>query len=236
MKKILAVISIALATFVAIYASTIGISLSYSHNMEYPQKIIEEIKYINQDFSIRVIEHSGRELRLDTQYIVSTNKFLHHRFLFNSSFTYETVGGWSGLGYMAQLLLQGEILYLGISAGAQISLAYSAYFSKLLFTASPIIEVVGGMDFDKFEFFAYMSLVSPFERDWKTTPTLGAKALVYIASSHWLGAEAFIKFAEYLTDTRTLVEAFGLRLTCEVRLENANNAQDNTRAQRGAYL
>ncbi len=144
-------------------------------------------------------------------------------------------GGWSGLGYMLNLLLQGDNIYLGISAGAQISLAYSTYFSQLLFTASPVIEVVGGLDFDKFEFFAYMSLVSPFERDWKTTPTLGAKALVYLASSHWIGAEVFIKFAEYMTDTRTLVDAFGLRISCEVRLDSANGTIHNANTQRGLY-
>lgn len=29
--------------------------------------------------------------------------------------------------------------------------------------------------------------------------------------------EAFVKYAEFLTDTRTMVSAFGIRLSCEYR-------------------
>ena len=86
MKKSV-VIFVALFVSTAIYANTVGVSLSYSHNMEYAQKIIEEVKYINQDFAVRIIEHSGKELRLDAQYLTSTNKFLRHRFLLKALLT-----------------------------------------------------------------------------------------------------------------------------------------------------
>lgn len=62
-----------------------------------------------------------------------------------------------------------------------------------------------------------MSFTTPFCREWKAVPTVGGKVAVGVLDPYWIGMEAFVKYAEFLTDTRTMVSAFGIRLSCEYR-------------------
>ncbi len=44
---------------------TIGFSLGYSENMEFPQKIVEELHFTTDNFSIYIAEHSGQNCKLE---------------------------------------------------------------------------------------------------------------------------------------------------------------------------
>lgn len=210
---------------------TVGASLTYSPNMEFSQRIIEEVNYTNGNFSFHAVEHSGQKLLVGTTYDIPINKLLSHRLLADFSLTYgQTYGtsGWTGLGYMIDLLLAKGAVYIDLALGAQLALAYSPYFATTLFSATPLCEAIAGLKLSGFEALAYMSFCIPSCKEWKAIPSVGAKAFVKIADSqteysHWLGAETFIKFAEYLTDPRTMVSAFGVRILYEYRYESRIN-------------
>ncbi len=236
---------------------TIGFSLVYSQNMEFPQKLVEELNFTNNNFSIYALEHGGQKLLLGASYNLAINRILSHRLMIDTSITYGSsygssyrssygssygnsyntpmqsscdtshshsyaLSGWSGLGYMFNALLTKSTtyvaLYLELSLGAQLAVAYSPYFATVLFSITPICETIAGIQFKDFEALTYMSFVTAQAKEWKAVPTIGAKALITIKESHRLGGEVFIKFAEFLTDTSTLVSAFGVRMLYEYKI------------------
>ena len=118
---------------------------------------------------------------------------------------------------MLELNYRKGILKLCTALGIQLAAAYGPYFGDVLFSITPLAKAVAGIESKDFEANAYMSFVSPCCREWKAVPTVGGSFAAKVSESYWIGCEAFVKYAEFLTDTRTMVSAFGIRLSCEYR-------------------
>lgn len=257
-KGIIFLILFSLSTAKLFANRTIGFSLGYSENMEFPQKIIiEELHFTTDNFSVYIAEHSGQKLQIGASYNLPINKLLNHRFLIDTSLTYgsscesshstygssyntynhtSALSGWSGLGYMFNANLAKPIdpkptthiaLYLDLSLGVQLAVAYSPYFATALFSITPLCEVIAGIQFKNLEAQTYMSFITEQAKEWKAVPTIGAKALLTIGNSHRLGADIFIKFAEFLTDPSTLVCAFGVRILYEYKIPETTKRATN---------
>ena len=201
-----------------IYAADVGVSLSYSPNMEFPQRLVEGVSYQDGDWLIHVIEHGGRKADVSVQYTPKGNSLWEHRFLVNTSYSYGLCG-WSGLGYMLRMQYSKGLFNLHMSLGVQLAASYGPYFGDVLFSITPLAETVLKLETKRFEANAYMSFVSPYCREWKAVPTIGGSFVAKVFGPYWIGGDAFVKYAEFLTDTRTMVSAFGIRLSCQYRTE-----------------
>jgi len=211
------VVLFSLALFRLLAERTVGISLTYSPNVEFSQRIVEGVRFDNSNYSVYLIEHGGQKILLGASYDIKSNDWLRHEFIVDSSFTYGLCG-WSGLGYMFNLFLAKNSVFLNVALGTQLAVAYGPYFGKALFSLTPLCEIEAGINFRSFEALAYMSFSTPYGKEWKAIPSVGAKALVKIENSYWLGGEVFVKFAEYLANPRTMVSAFGVRILCEYQM------------------
>lgn len=201
-----------------IYAADIGFSLSYSPNMEFPQRLVEAVLYKEGPWSFDIVEHGGRKADVSVLYNLDGTGLLSHSILANTSYSYGLCG-WSGLGYMLGMQYSKGPFGLCMSIGVQLAAAYGPYFGDVLFSITPLAETVLKLKTKNFEANAYMSFVSPHCREWKAVPTIGGSFAAKAFGSYWVGGEAFVKYAEFLTDTRTMVSAFGIRLSCQYRTE-----------------
>ena len=184
--------------------------------MEFPQRLVEAVSYKEGPWSFDMVEHGGRKADVSVQYNPTTSSLLSHRILANTSYSYGLCG-WSGLGYMLGVDYRRGLFELGLDIGAQLAAAYGPYFGGFLFSVTPLAKAVVGIGATDFEANIYMSFTTPFCREWKAVPTVGGKVAVGVLDPYWIGVEAFVKYAEFLTDTRTMVSAFGIRLSCEYR-------------------
>lgn len=216
MKRGLSFLSIMVIVLGVSYARTVGVSLSYSPNMEFPQRLVEAVSYKEGPWCFDMVEHGGRKTDVSVQYNPKTSSILAHRVLANTSYSYGLCG-WSGLGYMLGVEYRRGLLELGLDIGVQFAVAYGPYFEDVLFSITPLARAVVGVASAGFEANAYMSFTTPFGREWKAVPTVGGKVAIGVLDPYWIGTEAFVKYAEFLTDTRTMVSAFGIRLSCEYR-------------------
>lgn len=218
MKRGLFVLLALTCGMACICAVDVGVSLSYSPNMEFPQRLVEGISYQDGDWLIHAIEHGDRKADVSVQYTSKGNSLWEHRFLANTSYSYGLCG-WSGLGYMLRMQYSKGLFSLHMSLGVQIAAAYGPYFGDVLFSITPLAETVLKLETKRFEANVYMSFVSPYCREWKAVPTVGGSFVAKVFGPYWIGGDAFVKYAEFLTDTRTMVSAFGIRLSCQYRTE-----------------
>lgn len=218
MKRGFAVQIVLVLTLGFVNARTLGFSLSYSPNMEFPQRLVEAVSYKDGPWSFDMVEHGGRKADFSVQYSSRGNSRLGHRFLANTSYSYGLCG-WSGLGYMLEMQYSKGLLGFCMSLGVQLAAAYGPFYGNVLFSVTPLAKAVIEASSQDFEANAYMSFVSPCCREWKAVPTVGGAFVAKVLGPYWIGGEVFVKYSEFLTDTRTMVSAFGLRLSCEYRTE-----------------
>ncbi len=201
-----------------VYARTFGFSLSYSPNMEFQQRLVEGVSYKEGPWSFDIVEHGGCKADFSVLYNPAGTSLLFHSIFANTSYSYGLCG-WSGLGYMLGMQYSKGMLGFCISLGVQIAAAYGPFFGDVLFSITPLAKAVIEASSQNFEANAYMSFVSPYCREWKAVPAVGGSFAAKVYGPYWIGGEAFVKYAEFLTDTRTMVSAFGIRLSCQYRTE-----------------
>lgn len=200
------------------FAGTMGVSLTYSPNMEFEQRFVEAVSFEDDGLSIHIVEHEGRRADVSFQYNIDSTGCLSHTVLANASWTYGLCG-WGGVGYMLGFSGGWNDVRFKASVGVQLASAYSPYFDGVLFSFTPIAEAEVRFVSQWLEACTYMSFVSPYGREWKAVPSVGGKVSIQVSKFHWIGCEAFVKFSEFLTDTRTMVNAFGIRLSCRYGME-----------------
>lgn len=144
MKRGLSLLFVLVLVLGATYARTIGVSLSYSPNMEFPQRLVEAVSYKEGPWSFDMVEHGGRKADVSVQYNPTTSSLLSHRILANTSYSYGLCG-WSGLGYMLGVDYRRGLFELGLDIGAQLAAAYGPYFGGFLFSVTPLAKAVVGI-------------------------------------------------------------------------------------------
>jgi hypothetical protein len=191
---------------------------SYENNTSFEDKLKVSIGLSGEGYRILLSEHSIKKIDLDVRLGHEKANGFYFIGLANSSYSY-ALGGFSGLGFLANYALKIEAFTFKFAAGIQAAVSYSPYQEKALFSFTPLVEGVVAIELERFKASIYLNFADPYEREWKALPTIGLKTEFSTSSFLSISADAFVKFAEFMTDPVTLIMAYGFRLGCIVNFE-----------------
>ena len=191
---------------------------SYENNTSFEDKLKVSIGLSGEGYRILLSEHSIKKIDLDVRLGNEKANGFYFIGLANSSYSY-ALGGFSGLGFLANYALKIEAFTFKFAAGIQAAVSYSPYQEKALFSFTPLVEGVVAIELERFKASIYLNFADPYEREWKALPTIGLKALISISNTTSVSANAFVHFAEYLVDPVTLIMSYGFRLGCVINCD-----------------
>ena len=214
MKKVaLALIFLMLCICNAFALEQVVLNASYEKCTSFEDSIKISVGVKGENYNVIISEHGIKKIDVDSRIGHQKDNGFSITGLVNTSYSYG-LGGFTGLGFIASYSYESQNFIFKFGAGAQAAISYGQYQEKALFAFTPLVEASIGAIVKNISASIYLDFADPYEREWKSLPTIGIKVLVPTTKYCKISANLFVKFAEYLVDPVTLVMAYGFRLGC----------------------